>query len=115
MTRAELTLEKILEAKRRIDALGPPPFSNDGLNLFGTRPFMGMNVYEAPDPPPKISLRPHVADLVGAEFAAQVNLWLLNRFGRQESMFDGNRAFIMGSYGIVLSKYNAALLRNIVA
>jgi len=101
-----------MEAKRRIDAIAPPDrFSNP----LGLRPFMGMPVYEAPDPPPKIQLSKEWADLIGPEFAAQVNCWLLIRFGRRESPFDGNRAFLLGGYGIVMSRDNAAFIRSVIA
>jgi hypothetical protein len=112
---AGLTFEKIMEAKRRLDEIAPSPFDSRGLDPFGLRPFMGMRVYEAPDPPPKIQLSAECAELVGPEFAAQVNCWLLIRFGRRESIFDGDRAFILGGYGMVLSKANAARLWSIIA
>jgi len=111
MTAGNLTYEKIMEAQRRIEALAPPDRLFDPLGL---RPFIGMPVYEAPDPPPKIQLSKECAELVGPEFAAQVNCWLLIRFGRRESMLDGNRAFILGGYGIVMSRDNAAFIRSIV-
>lgn len=111
---SNLTFEKIMEARRRLDEIAPAPFENHGFDPFGIRPFMGMKVFEAPEPPAKISLSQECAELVGPEFAASVNLWLLARFGRRESIFDGDKAFILGGYGIVLSQHNAALLRNIV-
>lgn len=111
---SSLTFEKIMEAKRQLDAIAPAPFENHGFDPFGLRPFMGMKVFEAPEPPAKISLSNECAELVGPVFAACVNLWLLERFGRRESVLD-NKAFIIGGYGVVLSKSNAALLRNVVA
>lgn len=109
---SSLTFEKIMEAKRRIDALHPDPFPREP-NPFSLRP-LGVPLIEAPDPPPKIQLSRECAELVGAEFAASVNTWLLARFGRREDIF-GDKVFLLGGFGMVTSKHNAALIRNVIA
>jgi len=101
-----------MAAKRELDALYPP--AERAYDPFGLRPLFGMPLYEAPDPPPKIQLSKQVAELVGPDFAAQVNCWLLTRFGRRESMFDGGRAYMLAGFGLVTSKNTAAIIRSIV-
>jgi hypothetical protein len=110
MTGASLTFEKIMQAKRQLDALCPP--IERGYDPFGLRPFAGLKVFEAPEPAPKLSLSRECAELVGPEFAAKMNCWLLIRFGRQEDIFK-DKAYILGNYGIVLSKQNMGLLARV--
>ena len=76
--------------------------------------FMGMKIYEAPPPPPKIQ----VADIkfkdgtsiLPAEYRARVNLDLMTRFGFRDDPFK-EHAYIFG-HSIVMRPEYAAVIRN---
>lgn len=81
---SDLTAESLLKIMRDINEKYPPPppdlFALP--SLFRPR-FGGLDVIVEPDVP-KIQLSKDVAELVGPEFAANMNLWLLARFGFRE-------------------------------
>lgn len=72
--------------------------------------FGGLKVYEKPAPPPKIQLSNECAELVGVEFANRVNMWLADRFGFQEDCM-----YLMSGFGIIASKRNIAMIKNLTA
>lgn len=112
-----LTAEKILEMARRLAAeTGALRRPHDDLFDFRFRP-LGMPVFEAPPPPPRVQVRDiTLADgtpLLPAAFRARINADLMERFGFADDIFK-DRAYIVGNRALVTSAQNAALLRNIV-
>jgi hypothetical protein len=75
-----LTLEHLQEMMRKFPPPPPDPFS---LSAFYKPRYAGMDVIVEPDRP-TIELSREVAELVGPEFAASVNAWLIARFGFRE-------------------------------
>jgi hypothetical protein len=74
---SSLTLDKLLETMRKFP---PPPEDPLSISsLMRPRP-LGMDVIAEPDVP-VLQLSKQCAELVGPEFAASVNTWLLARFG----------------------------------
>lgn len=107
---SNLTIEEIL---KQMHALPAP--RHDDLFSFPPRRFMGMNLVEAPPAPQKITVRDiKFADgtsILPAAFRANMNAWLLDRFGRQEDMFK-DKIYILGGMTLVASPLNAAMIRN---
>lgn len=105
-----LTVEKILEAMRGL----PRAPRNDLFSPLRTR-FMGMPIYEAPPPAPKIQVRDikfsDGTSILPAAFRAQINTQLLERFGFQEDLFK-DKVYILGNYALVAKPEYSALLRN---
>lgn len=111
---ANLTSESILATMREFEEKFPPAPPNP---LFGGlfRPmFAGERLFEAPPPPPKIQLSKECVELVGPEFSAKVNGWLIDRFGYRDDPFK-DKAFLISGLGIVTSKRNIAMITNCVA
>jgi hypothetical protein len=112
---SELTIEKIREMMRGL----PPAPKND---LFAPFPFRsrlaGLDLYEAPPPPPKLEVRDikfsDGTSILPAAFRAEMNLWLLERFGLKEDLFKEN-LYILGGRMLVGSPMNIAMLRNCVS
>ena len=108
----DMTLERMLAAMRE---LGPPP-PNPLMDFLRPRDtIMGMKVYEAPPPAPKIQVRDiKFADgtsILPMGFRAEVDDWLYARFGLQEDPFK-DRAFIISGMGILASPKHVAMLIN---
>jgi|SRR5688572_3171219 len=77
-----LTSEYLLQTMRELHEKYPPPPRNPlALSPF-IRP-LGMDVIVEPDVP-VLQLSKGCAELVGPEFAASVNAWLIARFGFRE-------------------------------
>ena len=57
----------------------PPP--NPLLSLFGVMDLLGIKIFEAPDLEPKPKLKLSPACPVSDEFRAEMDAWLLDRFG----------------------------------
>jgi hypothetical protein len=74
---SDLTLAKLEEMMRKFRVHREDPFSIS--SLMRPRP-LGMDVIVEPDVP-VLQLSKQCAELVGPEFAANVNTWLLARFG----------------------------------
>jgi len=55
----------------------------EDVNPLFSRPFGGKDIFVEKQVP-KLALSPQCAELVGPEFAGQVNAWLLARFGYRE-------------------------------
>lgn len=110
---SDLTSESILATMREFHEKFPPPPPSPFAGLF--RPmFAGEKLYEAPPPPPKIQLSKECAELVGPEFAAGLNLWLINRFGYRDDPFKDSIYFMSG-VGIIASKKNIGAIINLTA
>ena len=77
---SNLTLEALEEMMRKFPPPPPDPF---GLNFFRPQRFGGLDVIVEPEIP-TLKLSDDVAELVGPEFAASVNTWLIARFGFRE-------------------------------
>jgi hypothetical protein len=77
---SNLTLEVLEEMMRNFP---PPPPDPLGLSLFRPQRFGGLDVIVEPEIP-TLKLSEEVAELVGPEFAAGVNAWLIARFGFRE-------------------------------
>jgi hypothetical protein len=109
---SELTFEKIREMMRCL----PPGPRNDLFDPFPMRPFMGMPVYDAPPPQPKIEVRDikfsDGTSILPAAFRAEMNRQLLERFGVKEDLFR-DHVYVMGNRALVASPMNAHLLRNL--
>jgi len=112
---SNLTYEKILEMMRSL----PPAPRNDLFNPFPFRPpgrFMGMPVYEAPPPPPKIQVRDikfsDGTSILTPEFREKENTWYLERFGLQEDLFK-DKIYILGGSTLVAKPEYCAMLRDL--
>lgn len=109
---SDLTAEKLLELMRKYAA---PQCVPDLFNPFPLRRFMGLEVYEAPPSPPKLQVRDiKFADgtsILAPAFRAEMNAWLLERFGYQEDIYK-DKVYVLGNYGLVASRSNAAIIRN---
>lgn len=117
MTDQTLTVEKLRESMRKIAAeTSAYRRPHDDLFDFRWRP-LGMPVFEAPPPPPRVQVRDiTLADgtpLLPAAFRARINADLMERFGFAEDLFK-DRAYILGNRALVMSAENAGLLRGIV-
>ena len=76
--------------------------------------FAGMRIIEEPAPPPKIKLSDAVT--VSDSFRAEMNAWLLSRFGRVNSLLPKNQFLIARDYGVVIAPYgNLPLFLNVTA
>jgi hypothetical protein len=105
---SNLTLDKMLEILRKFPP--PPPSPFDLPFRFG-----GLKVFEAPSPPPKIQVRDiKLSDgtsILTPEFRAQMNAWLIEMFGFQDDPFK-DKAYILGNYGLVISKPNLRIIND---
>jgi len=110
---SDLTYEKLMETMRTIEKIAPRREPSLFDNLF--RP-MGMKLFEAPPPPPKIQVRNITFDdgtsILPADFRAQLNSWLIDRFGFQDDIFK-DKAYILGNYGIVMSPKHIGMIRSL--
>ncbi|MCG7932120.1 MAG: hypothetical protein N0E44_18980 [Candidatus Thiodiazotropha lotti] len=70
---------------------------------------MSMPVFEAPPEPPKIQLSEDVT--VSDEFRERMNAWLLERFGRRESVIMSGEALYMKDRGFVMRPETMSVLR----
>jgi hypothetical protein len=108
---SNLTYESILETMRSL----PKSPDNDLLSPFRLRP-LGMNLYESPPPPPRIQARDvklkDGTSVFPAKALAEMNAWLLERFGFAEDMFK-DKIYFLGNYGIVASPKHAGMIRNL--
>lgn len=115
---SNLTSESILATMRKFHAEFPPPPPNPLFaGLF--RPMLcGEKLYEAPPPAPKIQCREISFDdgtpILTPEFRAQINSWLIARFGFQEDFFR-DKALMISGFGIVMSKRNMCVVTNLTA
>lgn len=109
----DLTLDKLMEVMRQF----PPPQPSP-LDLFRPKRLMGMDVYQRPDPPPKIQVRDiKLSDgtsLLSPQFRAKENLWWLAQFGLQPDPL-GDKMFMLGNYGLVVKPSHMAMLYNLGA
>ena len=91
----------------------PSPHDNDLFNPFGRWRLFGTPVYEAPPAPARIQ----VADIkfkdgtsiLPDEFRARINLELVERFGYCDDPFK-DQIYMLGSYGMVMSRANHMLI-----
>jgi len=113
---SDLTYEKLRETLRMIHENAPRPPQN---NLFSSflRP-MGIPLYEAPPPPPKIQVANITFDdgtpILDPGFRAQMNAWLVDRFGYRDDPFK-DHVYFVGDYGMVASSKHCAIIRNLGA
>lgn len=107
----DLTYDKLLAVMRQFPP--PPPSLFD--SLFKPQTLMGMRVFEAPPPSPKIQLRDiKLSDgtpLFSPEFRAETNGWLIEQFGFRDDPFK-DKAFMLNG-GIVMSKTHMAMAFNV--
>lgn len=100
---SNLTIEKLRAIMATLPKPEPGLFD---LNPFRMPKFAGLNVYEAPPPPPKVQVRQlFLKDgtaLLPAKFLAETNAALLDRFGHRDDPFK-DKIYLLGSYGIVMS------------
>lgn len=81
---SELTADSLLKIMRDLNEKYPPPPPDPfGLSSLFRPRFGGLDVIVEPEVP-KITISKEAAELVGPEFAANMNLWLLARFGFRE-------------------------------
>ncbi|MCG7904608.1 MAG: hypothetical protein JAY60_19560 [Candidatus Thiodiazotropha weberae] len=103
-----LQLQDIIDAKKKLESseffrqqTAYPP-------LVGR--IMGMPVFAAPPEPPKIKLSESVT--VSDEFRERMNAWLLERFGRRESVILSSRQVIYAKgLGFVMRPETMSVLR----
>lgn len=96
-----------IEALRAMMATLPKPEpSLFDLNPFRMPKFAGLNVYEAPPPPPKVQVRQIFlkdgTPLLSAKFLAETNAALIERFGCRDDPFK-DKMYLLDSYGIVMN------------
>jgi hypothetical protein len=101
---SELTLKVLEDAMRRFPPPAPDPFDT----LFRPRAFCGLKMI-VQDPVPKIRLSQEVAELVGKEFAAKVNAWLVARFGFTDPL----PPLMFGNRVVLTSKDYNHIIRNV--
>jgi hypothetical protein len=105
----------LTEAKFRAMWDQMPKPEPDLFNPFRLPRFGGRRIFEAPPPPAKIQ----VADirlkdgtpLLPAEFRARINLELVARFGYRDDPFK-DRIYMLGSYGLVMSRANHMIINS---
>lgn len=74
--------------------------------------FAGLKVFEEPLPPQKIKLSTEIQ--VTDEFRLEFDTWLLNTFGRQDSLLR-DKCFIMETMGMLVVPHGyAGVLANII-
>jgi len=96
MTNSTITIDDI---NKTIKDLGNPIINNPFM-------FCGLRVYEEPLPTPKLKLRENIQ--VTDEFRKEFDAWLLDMFGRQESLLGKDKCFMMETMGMVIVPHNMA-------
>lgn len=101
-TSEELTLQKIREMFESLPKPEPDPFS---ISSLLRRPnFAGLDVIERPAPPPKIETSARFKELF-PQAAAELDAYLLQRFGRHEQDVNMYRFshYLSVPYGVLRS------------
>lgn len=79
-----LTFESLVKKMEEFHAKYPPP-PRDPLSIFPLRPLLaGLDLIERPLPPPKIQVSKEAEWIFTPEDLAELNAFLLERFGRRE-------------------------------
>lgn len=112
--KADDILAQMREIERRLGPIPREPSLFD--SIYKPQTFAGMKVYERPPPGPKLQLRDITLSdgtkLFTSEFRAEMNAWLLERFGHAPDPF-GDRIFMLSGFGLSVSPKHAAMLVNI--
>lgn len=107
-----LTEEKIHAAMALLPKLPPDPFNPFRMPF---RPF-GRELFEAP-PPARLQVRDikfkDGTSILPAGFLADQNARWLDRFGYRDDPFK-DKIYLLGSYGMVASPQNCAIIRNVL-
>lgn len=107
---SNLTAEKLRAMMADVMKYAPPPQPSLFDFLKPSR-MIGMDVYVEPEVP-RLQLREITLSdgtpLVSKEFRDEYNAWLIARFGYREQLCRGDKAYILGNYGIMVNRQQYA-------
>ena len=99
----KLTKEDYLRAIKEFVETLPPKRNSPFGSLFGLPygfPNVGLRLYEAPPPPPKLKLSRNV--VVSDEFREEFDTWLLEMFGYAEPIIKQDKAYVFPRDGAAI-------------
>lgn len=108
---SDLTYKAIKAAYDDLMRFAPPRQPNLLDSIYQPSRFAGMDVYVEPEVP-RLQLREITLSdgtpLVSKEFRDEYNAWLAARFGYREQLCRGDKAYIIGNYGIIVNRQQYA-------
>jgi hypothetical protein len=110
---SELTFDKIMETYH--DILRKFPREPSILDSLKPGRFMGMPIFEAPPPQPKVQVRDlkfeDGTSILPDNFRREMNAWLVDRFGYRDDPFKDHAYICSGN--IIMSSRHIAMLHNV--
>ena len=107
-----ITSQSIIDAMEKVKHLRDPMSRNP----FALS-FLGMNVIEAPPPPPKIQVRDiRLSDgtpILSDAFRSEMNSWLAAQFGYREALLKAGTAFMFGNT-VIMDRAAIVKVRTLV-